>query len=129
MPSSNAFPTLSLPAVPKHTMVWHFPVQDLLPFLLGKRLRKEFLVDPRLLLGETTALFFTVAVPVCTTFHGGCTIRHYFSQPAYQFALLFTMAVPFCSLPDNDKTLEYLSLTKIQCSESFPLTMFLTRLP
>lgn len=85
MPSSNAFPTLSLPAVPKHPMVWHFPVQDLFPFLLGKCLRKEFVVHRaylrlllgetlRLLLGETTALFFTVAVPVCTAFHNGCTI-------------------------------------------------------
>lgn len=103
MPSSSAFPPLSLPAVPKHTMVWHFPVQGLLPFLLGKRLRKEFPVHLRLLLGETTALFFTVVVPVCTTFHSGCTIRHHFSQPAHQFALLFTMAGPCCSLPDNVK--------------------------
>lgn len=107
MPSSRAFPTLSLPAVPNHTMVWHFPVQeDLLPFLLGKCLTKEFLVHRAhlcLLLGETTALFFTVVVPVCTTFHSGSTIRHYFSQPAYQFALLFMMAVPFCSLTDNVK--------------------------
>lgn len=105
MPSSNAFPTLSLPAVPKHPMVWHFPVQeDLLPFLLGKRLRKEFLVHRmhlRVLLG--------VAVPVCTAFHDGCTVS----------------VVSLTTL----KTLGDLSLTDVQCSESLSLIMVLTRLP
>lgn len=102
MPSSNAFPPLSLPAVPKHPMVWHFPVrEDLLPFLLGKRLRKAFLVHRahlRLLLGETTALFFTVAGP-------------------------------FCSLTNTVKNSRVSPSPQGSCSESFPLVMILTRLP